>query len=124
MDLDEAANVTAGDDADAVNESDEKEEPPENKFGAQFNFGPKPLAPMLGLTLVEKLKWGSGFPLSPHEIARRMMATLDTDKKGTLPLEAFDFILRQIQGQLPLSKETWDLAEVCPVAIYALQMRW
>jgi hypothetical protein len=117
MDLDEAANDTG--------EADEKaDEAPEEEFGLNFDFGPKPLAKLLRLSLAERLRWFWGRPLSPSEMAQRIMATLDTDKKGSLPLSALDFILKQIQGQLPLSKETFDLAEVCSASpYYSLSLR-
>jgi hypothetical protein len=106
MDLDEAANDTG--------EADEQaDEAPEEEFGLKFDFGPKPLAKLLRLSVAERLKWLWGSPLPPSEMAHRIMTTLDTDKKGSLPLSALDFILKQIQGQLSLSKETFDLAEVC-----------
>jgi hypothetical protein len=117
MDLDEAANDTG--------EADEKaEEAPEEEFGLNFDFGQKPLAKLLRLSLAERLKWFWGSPLPPSEMAHRIMTTLDTDKKGSLPPSALDFILKQIQGQLPLSKETFDLAEVCSAPPYfSLSMR-
>jgi hypothetical protein len=111
MDLDEAANTTGDGDEDEQNVKVEEE------FGLQFDFGSKPLAKLLRLNLVERLKWFCGFPLSTGEMAQRIMTTLDTEKKGSLPVAALDFILKQIQGQLSLSKETFDLAEVCSASL-------
>lgn len=109
LDLDEAANEAGGGGGDEEgNESgDELEE-----FGLDLDFGPKPLARILSLTLLENFKWLAGFPLSPAEIAHRIMKAIDTQGTGSLPVSAIDFILKQVQGELPLSKETFDLAEV------------
>jgi hypothetical protein len=117
MDLDEAANDTGEADENA-------DEAPEEEFGLKFDFGPKPLAKLLRLSVAERLKWFWGSPLPPSEMAHRIMTTLDTDKKGSLPLSALDFILKQIQGQLSLSKETFDLAEVCSASpFFSLSIR-
>ena len=111
MDLDEAANTAAenggGDDADGEEENDHDE------FGGGLHFGNKPLAGMLKMSLLENLKWVAGFPLPASEIAHRIMVALDTEHEGSLPVSALDFILKHIEGELPLSKETFDLAEVC-----------
>jgi hypothetical protein len=108
MDLDEAANITneGGDDEDGNNEEGLEE------FGAGLNFGHRPLAKLLAMSLLERLKWHAGFPLPVTEIAQRIMMTLDAERSGSLPLTAVDFLLKQLQGELPLSKETFDLAEV------------
>lgn len=111
MDLDEAANVTA--DVGGGEEEDGEDGNAVEEFGLELNFGPKPLAKMLGLSVLEQLKWLAGFPLPTSEIAHRIMTTLDREGTGTLPRSALDFIVKHIQDELPLSKETFDLAEVC-----------
>lgn len=109
MDLDEAANATRGACGDEEgNETGEESE----EFGEGLDFGPKPLARILSMTVAENLKWLAGFPLSAQEISRRIMNALNTEGTGSLPVSAIDFILKQVQGELPLSKESFDLAEV------------
>lgn len=112
MDLDEAGKLEpdgggGGKDEDVIDRDGEEE------FGADLNFGPKPLAKLLNLSILERIKWSAGFPLSTSEVAHRIMLTLDTSQSGTLPLSALDFVLKQIQGEILVSKETFDLAEVC-----------
>jgi hypothetical protein len=109
MALDEAANVQAEDGEDGTGGQLGGEG---MEFGQEFNFGSKPLSRMLRLTTVEQVKWKLGFPLPTEEIARRLFGTLDYMHRGSLPLSALDFIVKQLQLQLPCSKETFDLAEV------------
>lgn len=108
LDLDEAANTAA----DKGEDGDGEEEKHEDEFGYGLNFGNRPLARMLKMSVLENLKWVAGFPLPASEIGHRVMMALDTDHSGFLPVSALDFILKQIQDELPLSKETFDLAEV------------
>jgi hypothetical protein len=111
MNLDEAAN-TSGD-----GEEVEQGAQPEEAFGSKLDLGPNPWVELLRLSLVERVKWFWGFPLSSSEMAQRIMTTLDIEKKGSLPLSALDFILKNIQGHLPLTKESFDLAEVCSASL-------
>ena len=111
MDLDEAANTAA--ENGGGDEADGEEDHVKDEFGVDLHFGNKPLARMLKMSLLENLKWAAGFPLPASEIAHRIMVALDTEHEGSLPVSALDFILKHIEGELPLSKETFDLAEVC-----------
>lgn len=109
LDLDEAANVGADSgvaDDEALSDGEVEE------FGKNLNLGSRPFAALIRLTLLERLQWMAGFPLKNTEIAHRIMMKLDKERTGNLPLVALDFILKQIQGELPISKETFDLAEV------------
>ena len=107
MGLDEAANDGPGAENEALSDCEDQE------FGLHLNLGSRPFAALIGLSMLEKLQWMAGFPLKNTEVAHRIMMTLDTERTGNLPLAAMDFILKQIQGELPISKETFDLAEVC-----------
>lgn len=101
------------DDADAVKGQGEQDEPDPSVPELVDTFGGSLLA-LLDLDTKAQWLWWLGYPLDSGEIAQRLFKLFDEDRSGTIPVCYLDYVIRIMSSHYPVSKSTYDHAEVCP----------
>jgi hypothetical protein len=68
---------------------------------------------MLHLRFWERLKWAMGETLTNREIATRIFAYLDCDKKHIVNVELLEILGKHLQGKIKFDQKTIEAVEVC-----------
>ena len=98
------------DDADAVQNADEAE-PDASVPELVETFGGDLLV-LLNLDTKAQWLWWLGYPPDSTEIAQGLFKLFDEDRSGTIPVCYLDYVIKIMSAYYPVSKSTYDQAEV------------
>jgi hypothetical protein len=70
------------------------------------------LQDVMQLSRLQKIKWRFEMYPTSADIATRLFSSINSTKSPYLPIAVLDFIIKQIQDEFPVTKQTYDFAEV------------
>ena len=108
-DLDDAEATTAALEQERREDQTEAEALQELFTGNEAGF-----KGLMKLSLLESMRWRLGWRPSAARCAERVMAFIDVNSNDQVSMRALDILVRHLEGEFHVSKETLDVFEVRP----------
>jgi hypothetical protein len=109
--LDDAEAMAMLQDVDLIDEVEEVQ----NLQQVQIQYsGSRALQEMLGLSVIERIRWMFGIRPSPLEMGHRLFQYIDKNGNGQIAIASLDLLVKILSGQLPFTKASFDHLEVLP----------
>jgi hypothetical protein len=70
------------------------------------------LQDVMQLSRLQKLKWRFKMYPTSATVATHLFSIINTRKSPHLPMAVLDFLIKHIQDEFPVTKQTYDFAEV------------